>query len=281
VLQADLASLARNWVLRAWFILTVLVALVAMLDQGNSERFGTKPGAAVLAALFQADENESGAPETLRELLKLYVVIWVSFVIVLTAGTISSELGVVADAVLSRGISRWQYFLAKWTARLTAVLAVYIFVVLPTAIVLWLGTPAKSAVNETVGPAELTLTEANGPPGSLISSRGITLVGLAFGLGQVAAILAFVVTCGVACSASFENTVISIGVGWVSIYGTGLVLSMLDITPFSPGRLIRNLPDILMGRYVAVDQFWLLGGWVGAALVVAILTGIHFSARDL
>ena len=39
-------------------------------------------------------------------------------IVVLTAGSISAERGTVADSVLSRGISRYQYFMGKWHARL-------------------------------------------------------------------------------------------------------------------------------------------------------------------
>ena len=44
-----------------------------------------------------------------------------ALVVVLAVSAISSERGTVADSVLSRGISRHQYFLAKWHARLVVV----------------------------------------------------------------------------------------------------------------------------------------------------------------
>jgi hypothetical protein len=272
VFQADLTGLARSWVLRAWFVLTVLVALVALLQQGPAVEFKDKPGGAVLAALFQGSDRVEGSPQTLKELLKIYIVIWVSVVIVLTGGTISSELGVVADAVLSRGISRWQYFLGKWSARLTAVLCVYALVIVPTALILWLNTPARNATVSEVTQVDLTVAHDGEAPASLVLHHQAAPLGIAIAVGKVAALLVFVVTCGVAFSATFDSTVISIAVGWVSIYGTGLMLSLLDI---------RELPDILNGRYVAADQYWQLGGWCIATCCVALLTGRHFSARDL
>jgi hypothetical protein len=280
VFQADLASLARSWVLRAWFVLTVLVALVVLLGHGDSNIIAQKPGGAILAALVQSGDPATGAPHTLRELLKIYIVVWVSFIIVLTGGTISSELGVVADAVLSRGISRWQYFMGKWTARLAAVLAVYALVMVPIALVLWLGTATTDPASDGVSRVEFS-SEVSDPPGSLVMHHTITLSGVAFALGRVAAILAFVITCGVAFSASFDSTAISIAVGWVSIYGTGLMLSILDVPQFSPARLIRDLPDLVSGRYVASDQYWLLGGWLTATFLVSLVTGTFFSARDV
>ena len=41
-------------------------------------------------------------------------------------GSISSERGTLADSVLSRGISRYQYFLGKWHARLATVLGTFL-----------------------------------------------------------------------------------------------------------------------------------------------------------
>src|SRR5207244_8381635 len=58
----------------------------------------------------------------MSDLLRWTVFGSVTLIIVLTAGTISSERGTMADSVLSRGISRYQYFLGKWHAKLVAVL---------------------------------------------------------------------------------------------------------------------------------------------------------------
>lgn len=279
--QTDLATLARSWVLRAWLMLTVLAAVVTLLDRGDPQTTSQKPGGAVLAALLHPVDTTTGEAHTLRELLKFYVVIWVSFVIVLTGGTISSELGVVADSVLSRGISRWQYFLGKWTARLTAVLGVYLLVIVPTALVLWVSAGPAQGVNEPVMRAEFNSEEPGVEPAPLILQRALSLGGVAFAVAQVAALLAFVVTCSIAYSASFGSTVISIAVGWVSLYGSGLILSILDVTNFSPARLLREMPDLVRGQYVAADQCWLLGGWVALILAIATASGVVFARRDV
>lgn len=277
----DLASVARSWVLRAWFVLTVLVTLVTMLDHGDPQTTSQKPGGAVLAALLHPVDTTTGEAHTLRELLKFYIVIWVSFVIVLTGGTVSSELGVVADSVLSRGISRWQYYLGKWTARLTAVLGVYLLVMVPTALVLWVSSGPAAPVDKSVAQAEFESEEPGVEPAPLVLRRSHSLAGVAFAVAEVAALLAFVVTCSIAFSASFGSTVISIAVGWVSIYGTGLILSILDVTSFSPARLLREMPDLVRGHYVAADQWWLLSGWVALTLAVMTASGVVFARRDV
>src|SRR5438552_16044777 len=54
------------------------------------------------------------------DLLRWRVLGSVALIIALTGGSISSERGIMADSILSRGISRYQYFLGKWHARLVA-----------------------------------------------------------------------------------------------------------------------------------------------------------------
>ena len=58
----------------------------------------------------------------LSDLLRWTLLGSVRFIVVLSAGSISSERGTLADSVLSRGISRHQYFLGKWHARLASVM---------------------------------------------------------------------------------------------------------------------------------------------------------------
>jgi len=60
--------------------------------------------------------------------------------VVLAVSAVGSERGTVADSVLSRGISRHQYFLAKWHARLVVVTAT--FAVLACAVLMRF--PSKS-----------------------------------------------------------------------------------------------------------------------------------------
>src|SRR5438552_18816215 len=63
--------------------------------------------------------------ELMSDLLRWTVLGSVTLIIVLTAGSISAERGTLADSVLCRGISRNQYFLGKWHARLAVVLGTF------------------------------------------------------------------------------------------------------------------------------------------------------------
>ena len=106
VFQADLHQTLNSWVYRVWVLLSVLAAVGALLY-----RFG---------AYRVAGMRPSGS-ELMSELLHWTVLGSVTLIIILTGGCISSERGTMADSVLSRGISRHQYFLGKWHARLAAV----------------------------------------------------------------------------------------------------------------------------------------------------------------
>src|SRR5438046_7018457 len=106
-----------------------------------------------------------------------------TLIVMLTVGSISSERGSMADSVLSRGISRHQYFLGKWHARLVTVLGTFLLMGLVTL----------------VGSVFL-LHEDLEWSGSLLA------------LAAVAALLATVVTCGVTVSALAPSTVIAIAV---------------------------------------------------------------------
>src|SRR5205085_9265460 len=115
-------------------------------------------------------------------LLVSHLLLWgvlgsITLVAVLTAGSISSERGSMADSVLSRGISRYQYFLAKWHARLVAVLSTF----------LAMGVVALA--------------------GSFLFLHGdLSLPGSLVALATIVTLLAAVTTCGVTVSAIANST---------------------------------------------------------------------------
>src|SRR4051812_36082608 len=110
VFQTDLRQTARSWVYRLWVLMTVLAATGLLLY---------RVGLHTEAGLFQSAAAQTG------DLFRIMVVGSLALVVVLAVSAISSERGTVADSVLSRGISRHQYFLAKWHARLVVVTATF------------------------------------------------------------------------------------------------------------------------------------------------------------
>jgi ABC-2 type transport system permease protein len=176
----------------------------------------------------------------------------VAFVVVLSAGCISSERGTLADSVLSRGISRYQYFLGKWHARLATVLGAF-FVLSALALA-----------------------------GGLLLHEDVTLDGGLIALAALGALLAFVVSAGVAVSAVANNSLLGVALLWAALYGGGFALSWLPAPPvLTPDKVLSRLPYTLCGHYDA-QALGALISWCAAASGVAGLVGmVCFARRDV
>jgi hypothetical protein len=237
VFQADVRQTMNSWVYRVWVLVSVLAALGYLLY---------KVGVYREAKIIQS------ASELISDLLRWTVLGSVTLIIFLTGACISSERGTMADSVLSRGISRYQYFLGKWHARLVTVLGTYLVL------------------------GSLALLGA-----FLMLHEDLSLLGSLVALGAVAAILATVVTCGVTVSAVSHSSVLGIAVLWIGLYGIGFALSMLPANCPAPDRVLANLPAIVRGGYDPAVLGRLIG-WLAAACGGVALTGLFvFSRRDV
>jgi ABC-type transport system involved in multi-copper enzyme maturation permease subunit len=188
----------------------------------------------------------------ISDLLRWSVLGSIALIIALTGGSISSERGTMADSVLSRGISRYQYFLGKLHARLIAILGTFLLMGL----------------------------------GALVGSffllhEDVTLLGCAAALTSILAMLAAVVTCGVSFSAIFHSSVFGIAMLWMLLYGVGFALNFLPASYPAPGRFLTNLPDILRGYYDSVMLGKLMLWSLGVSLVFALVGMVYFSRRDV
>jgi ABC-2 type transport system permease protein len=231
VFQADVHQALRSWVYRVW----VLVSLMATVGYLVHEAGIIQPASLLISDLLRWTVYGSAA-----------------LIVVLTAGSISSERGTMADSVLSRGISRYQYFMGKWHARLATVLCTYLF----------LGLLALVS-------ALFLLHEDLSLPGSLVA------------LVTVAAILAAIITCGVAVSAIANSTVVGIAILWVVLYGGGFALSLLPPRYPSPDRALQRLPHILQGHYDLEVLGQLVGWSVLASCLTALVGMAYFARRDV
>jgi hypothetical protein len=237
VLQTDVRQTVRGWVWRTW-VLAWLAAAVGYLLY----RLGVYREAGIVqhASLLVGD------------LLR-----WTMFgtgllVVVLTVGGVSAERGTLADSVLSRGISRYQYFLAKLHSRL--------FTVIATATILTGGVLIAS---------HFMVQEDLSWKGSLVA------------LGALATILAVVVTCGVAVGALTTNPVFGISFLWVALWAGGFLLSFLPKSYPTPDRVLSKLPQILQGVYDLEALRQMAGIGLGVAAVVALIGMIGFSRSDV
>ena len=238
VLQSDAKQTLHSWLYRVWVLLSMGAAIGYLMY-----RFGA----------MQVSGMLQHAPETVGHLLQWIMFGSITLIIVLTAGTITAELGTMADSVLSRGISRHQYFLGKWHSRLAVVMTTFL---------------AKSLV-------------AIGGAFFLLHSDALTLHGSLVALAVVASLLVFVVTCGVSVSALSSNTVLSIAIVWLTLYGGGFLLSLLPGHLPTPDRVLNNLPAILRGHYDGAEIQRVVLGSFAASLAIAAIAMVGFSRKDV
>src|SRR5579885_403753 len=183
VFQSDVRQTLRSWVYRFWVLLIVLAAVGFLLfNFGIYYKVGIVESASV----------------NISNLLR-YIVLGSAVVIcALTAGSITSERGTMADSVLSRGISRHQYFMGKWHARLVTVIGTFLLLGAVILISAW-----------------FLLEEDVSWKGSLVA------------LATVSVLLGAVITCGVTVSAIANSTVLGIAVLWGILCSAGFLLRFL------------------------------------------------------
>jgi ABC-type transport system involved in multi-copper enzyme maturation permease subunit len=237
VLQADVHQTLRSWVYRVWVLVSLLAAGGYLLY-----RFGLSHEAGIVQP----------ASNLVADLLRWTLLGSITLIVVLTAGSISSERGTMADSVLSRGISRHQYFMGKWHSRLATVLATFLI----------MGTLVLVA-------------------GVFLLHEDVSFTGSLVALGTVCAVLAAIITCGVTVSAMCNSTVLGITILWLILYGGGFALSLLPDRYPSPARTLSSLPFILRGHYdpQALGRLVL---WCLALSAVAAVVGLaRFARRDI
>jgi ABC-type transport system involved in multi-copper enzyme maturation permease subunit len=238
VFQSDLHQTLRSWLYRVWVLLSISVAAGYLLY-----RFG----------LYKEVGLVRPAPQLMTDLFEWLILGGMTLIIILTAGTISAERGPMADAVLSRGISRVQYYVGKWHARLVCVLGTYFL--LSAALI-----------------AACHL---------LLHDQQMSVPGAAVALVTVAGYLTVVVSCAVAVSAICNNTLLGVAVVWLLLYGTGFALAFLPPIYPSPDRTLRNLPNVLCGFYDLKNTLYLLGCCAALSLLLTVIGIVHFSRRDV
>jgi ABC-type transport system involved in multi-copper enzyme maturation permease subunit len=237
VFQADLRQTLQSWVYRVWLMISVLATAGYLLFHIALEQ---KAGIIQPAALKISD------------LLLWSVLAGIALIIALTGGSISGERGTMADSVLSRGISRYQYFLGKWHARAAVVL----------------GTFFLTGLLALVG-SYFFLHEDLDLRGSLVA------------LGTLMALLLAVATCGVTVSALVNSTMLGIAILWIALYGVGFALYLLPAGYVSPVRVLKNLPNVLQGFYDVGFHGRIAGYALLGSVLVAVVGMGYFARRDV
>jgi hypothetical protein len=228
-------------VYRLWVLMTVLAAAGLLVYRVGLHKE---------AGIFQSAAAQSG------DLFRVMVVGSLALVVVLAVSAISSERGTVADSVLSRGISRHQYFLAKWHARLVVV------------------TVTFAALASSVLLASYFLFKDD-------AQSDLSLVGGLVAVAAVCAVLAVIVSWGVTIGALTNGTVLGITVFWLVLYGAGFLLSLLPEPWPSPDRQLARLKFVMQGQYDHAMFTQLLTACGVLCLAAAVVGLVGFSKRDV
>ena len=237
VLQTDLRQTVHSWVFRLWVLLSLLSATGYGLY---------KYGIHHEAGIVQSASMQTG------DLLRGVAVASLAFVALLSVSAVSSERATVADAVLCRGISRHQYFMAKWHARTVVVLGT--FAVLSALIL--------TGYHYLLDP-DVSLT------------GGIAATAIAL------AALACVIAWGVTIGALANGTVIAITLFWMILYGAILLCSFLP-EPFpSPSYVFAQMRVILRGNFDEYRVGRVIGGFLMVACLGAAVGLIGFRRKDV
>jgi ABC-2 type transport system permease protein len=237
VLRTDLRQTLRSWVYRLWVVVSILAAVGYLLY-----RFGVHREAGIIqsASLHTSD------------LLRGIVLGSMALIVVLSVSSVATERGTLADSVLSRGISRYQYFMAKWHARTFAIVLTF------------------------VGIAAFVLLGSY-----LLLSEDLTFTGSVVAVATVALALAAIVAWGVTLGALSNSIVVGITILWIVLYGIGFVMTLLPASYPSPERVLRRLPYMLQGHYDLDSLGELAVVSFGLMLLAAIVGMIGFSRKDV
>ncbi len=237
VFLADLRQTLRSWVYLVWVLVSILGASGYLLF-----RVGVQHEAGMIQP----------ASRLVSDLLRWCVLGDVTLIIALAGGSISGERGTLADSVLSRGISRYQYFCAKWHARLVAILGTFVV----------MGLVALA--------------------GSYLFLQGdLRLMGSLVALTNIVALLTIVTTCSVAVSAVVNSTMLGVTVLWVALYGAGFALALMPTHYPAPDRILKGLPMTLQGYYDLRALGRLLSWSAIGSFGVAGLGLGYFARRDI
>ncbi|GBD36390.1 hypothetical protein HRbin36_01514 [bacterium HR36] len=228
----------RSWAYRVGLILLAVLALGYLLHRAAIYHQAgiVQPASALVAELFQAS-----------------LILGPTLMVILSAGTITAERGTLADSVLSRGISRFAYFLGKWQGRLAALLSGWLAL---GAIVIFLAWV-------------------------LLRHEDLSLLGSCWALGLLVSVLAAIGAVGILFSALCPSTALALLLAWVVVHGAGAMLWLSALTPLHPQALWSWFPLLVRGAYDTTAVLRAIGwAWLFAGLA-AIVGTVHLARCDL
>ncbi len=208
ILEHDLRALWESRLVRLWLVATVV--LTFLLTGSNWAKF---QDSTLIASL----------------LFPYLVFPWFFVVMVLGVSPVSgSRAEVLADGILSRPVSRYEYLLAAWSARVLLVLGVFLVVTVPAIVLVIL---AKRPVPDDT----------------------VTVFGIVGALAVVALVLAFLVSLGFLAGTLLRKPLLAAVVLVFIWYPIGLILNVFALEEFSPISLSRAMSTQLRQSWRAAE----------------------------
>jgi len=209
ILRHDLRTLLASWLVRLWLVGTVLLTL--FLSMATLPQFRTAPVIALL-------------------LYPYLVFPW--FLVVMMLGVnpgSSTRAEALADGILSRPITRYEYLLAAWSARVAVVVVPYLILMIA----------AVSVVT--------TLDRPNVPDDT------VTFYGVTAALGVVGLVLVFQVSLAFMLGILLRRPLFAIVALIFIWYPVNGVLYAFQLEEFSPISLNEAIPTLLRQPWGEVE----------------------------
>jgi len=208
ILQHDMKTLWGSRLVRLWLGATALLTLLLIGSNWSNFMDGT-----LIASL----------------LFPYLVFPWFFVVVVLGVTPVSgSQAETLADGILCRPVSRFEYLLASWSARVILVLSVYLLVIIPAIILVIL---------------------ANRP----VPEDTVTVYGIITALFIVGLVLSFLVSLGFLAGTLLRKPLLAVVVLIFIWYPIGLILTIFSLEELSPISLNRAISTQLRRSWRETD----------------------------
>jgi ABC-type transport system involved in multi-copper enzyme maturation permease subunit len=200
ILRYDLKTLMGSWMVRLWLAGTALLTLLILLVNWNSQQTSL-----LIATL----------------LFPYLILPWFLVVMILGVEPVAgSRVEVLADGILSRPITRYEYLLAVWASRVALVLGGFLLVMVPAMI--------------------LVVTAQRRAP-----EDHVTVYGVVASLGVVGLVLTLQVSLAFLAGTVLRRPLLAIVVLLACWYPVDAILDAFSLESFSPVTLNRALPFLL------------------------------------
>jgi ABC-2 type transport system permease protein len=229
ILQADLGGLFRSRITYGWVLAAVFIQAVRTLSSS---------GAGTMSAVVSSGLSD-------------FVYLWALVIIGLSASSVSSESGELADSVMSKSVTRLDYVLAKFASRICYTLVTFSLV----AAVL-VGLALKLEVSDY---------------GAFGLASAVILVALA---------LVTLTVLGVGFSVAMQNSVVAIVSLLVLWYAMTVLFPAVGLGFMSPGSLLGTLPGVVRGTW-SLTEWESVAGLVAVATASTALSSAYFYLKDI